>query len=148
MALEYMKVTPEEAVPILEECLVKGYQLKDALEGEYVTARGSAQGVSGENVSKWHQDLREWTNNSLTKLAEVFVTPRQQYNFRDAKTSGFHRVGVNIDFDNIINHLQARIDVLNGYIEFIFQHGKVTIISGRDTNVQMGDGNKQEVKNK
>lgn len=147
MALEYMKVTPEDAILTLEECLVTGYQLKDALEKEYADARSSEQGASKENLTKWHHDLNDWTNTSLKKLSEVFKTPRQQYNFRDAKASAVHRIGVNMDFDNIVNHLQARIDVLNGYIEFIFQHGQITIIAGRDVQIQKGEGNKMEVKN-
>jgi ATP-dependent Clp protease ATP-binding subunit ClpA len=44
--------------------------------------------------------------------------------------------------------LQARLDILNGYKDFIFQHTNIQIVAGRDANVQIsGTHNTQEVNN-
>lgn len=143
MALSDLKVDPEKAVMSLDACLVKGYKVKDKLNNDYFPIKDKTERVNGL-MPKWRKEASDWANEALKVIQEVFTTVRYAYNFRDAKTDGLMRVGINSDFEGICKTLQARIDVLNAYIQFIFQHANIQIIN---SNVQVGGSkNKQEIK--
>lgn len=143
MSLEYLKIAPEEAVKVLEEQIVKGYQLKDDLHKDY----SQDSNISGERITAWRERLNSWTQDVIQKLQDIYLGVRQAYNFRDAKKDGLTRININVDFENIIKTLQSRIDILNSYTDFIFNHANISITAGRDANVQIGNQPKMEVKN-
>jgi hypothetical protein len=148
MTLVYMKVPAEEAVQILEQHLVAGYRLKDILETEYQTKRSAGQTITDDDINSWSKRSVEWATGCFNELGKVFTTPRQQYTFKEIKTDGLYREGYNYKYEALIKTLQARIDKLDEYINFIFQRSNITIVSaGRDVNMQTGDSSDMEVKN-
>lgn len=150
MALTYLLVDPETAVPILEECLEQGNLLKDEIEEEYrnITRQSEAATLVGSKISTWNQQVTSWTNQCLQRLSRVFIYKSKQFSFRDAPTSALYATGVNTEYQNVTKQLQARISRLEEFISFIFQHTSIQIIAARDNNVQIGGmSNVQEVKN-
>ena len=143
MGLPYIKRPPEEAVQVLDDCIVSGYEVKDKINEEYFNDRTS---VDGEKVTKWHKMSTDWANDCLNKLGNVFVSKKELYEFRDAPVSGLVRRG-NMEWNNIINVHEARVKRLTEYDRFIRQEFTINIeVVGRDKITNSGDG-KVEIKN-
>lgn len=154
MTLTYLKIEPEQAVTDLNELIVSGYQLKDKLVAEYgiLTHRDKPGGreaiVPPETRAGWTQQLLDWAKNTVQKLQDVYLSLAEVYKFKEAQTLPM----MNSQFDNRFYSqllmLQARLDILNGYKDFIFQHSNIQIVAGRDANVQIGGTHHiQEVNN-
>lgn len=140
MALPYLKIEPDLALQVLDKCIVDGYQLKDKINGEYSSQKDKVPIL----VSGWRQLVDQWTNSTLQKLAQVFVSQKELYNFRDAKVSALMRVNTNIAWNSLINQLEARISKLNEYDKDIHERFNIKFeIVGRDKITQIG--NKGEV---
>jgi hypothetical protein len=143
MAVPYLKVSPEEAYTILDDCVVKGYQTVEAIESSYHSQKAT---INGEIIDSLRKISHRWLDDSLERLKNVFTSKRELFNFQYAKTDGLSRIGVNMDYDVIYKNLRARIDVLNEYINYIVHSFNIQITAGRDANVQLGNGNEMEVK--
>ncbi len=146
MALAYLKINPEDAVKVLEACFSKGACLADQLESEYREVVNGDM-VPDEKLQEWEQKSLAWAVETNRKLSDVFLHERQQYNFRQVKPTAMMRIGINTKFDKTTYTLKARLETLNSFIDFIFQHGNVSIIAGRDVNIQGGTNNSMEVQN-
>ncbi len=144
MTLIDLKVEPEEAVTIITNDLTEGYRLKDSLWEQY---RSKKDQISGEDIEKFHTLNNSWFQKTIGNLQSVFMTTRQAYLFRDPEPTAFQRLDVNSDFDRIMTSLESRLRILNGFIEFVFEHSRIQIAAGRDINLQAGDNSKMEVKN-
>jgi hypothetical protein len=88
MALTYLRVDPETAVTVLEECLDQGNQLKDRIEEEFrnISTQSEIIAITLGKISTWEQQATNWTSQCIKRLASVFTGTRQQYSFRDAPT--------------------------------------------------------------
>ncbi|OGG19030.1 hypothetical protein A3D78_06700 [Candidatus Gottesmanbacteria bacterium RIFCSPHIGHO2_02_FULL_39_14] len=143
MGIAYIKVPPEEAIKILDECIVEGYQVKDKINQEYYSDKSGAEG----KIGNWQQVSIDWTNNCLKKLGDVFVSLKELFNFRDARPP-FGATSENVHFIGIIDHIKARIDRLNEYDRYIRDEFNVKVeVVGRDKIIQQGDNPKVEIKN-
>lgn len=143
MGIAYIKVTPEEAIKILDECIVEGYQVKDKINQEYYSDKAGVEG----KIGSWQQLSNEWTNNCLKRLGDVFVSLKELYNFRDARPP-FGATSENVRFIGIIDHIKARIEKLNEYDRYIREEFNVKVeFVGRDKITQQGDNPKVEIKN-
>lgn len=143
MGIAYIKVIPEEAIKILDECIVEGYQVKDKISQEYYSDKAGLEG----KIGSWQQLSNEWTNNCLKRLGDVFVSLKELYNFRDARPP-FGATSENVRFIGIIDHIKARIEKLNEYDRYIREEFNVKVeFVGRDKIIQQGDNPKVEIKN-
>jgi len=134
MALQYLKVPPENALQILDECIVSGYQIKDKINKEY-----SKETINDEKLEGWRQLVFKWLNECIQKLDRVFISQKELYNFRDAQPP-FGVTSEDVRWHGIIASLQARIDKLNDYDRFIHDRFNVKIEwIGRDKITQIGD---------
>lgn len=135
MALPYLKIQPDQAIQILDECIVSGYQLKDKINEEYFSNKDNA----AQLISPWWQSANQWANSTIQKLSEAFVSQKELYNFRDAPLSPLMRVNTNADWNGIINQLEARIGKLNEYDKEIHSRFNIKFeVIGRDKIIQNG----------
>jgi len=143
--IPFLKVDIVSAVEILDECILAGYKLKDEIAIEYNKVK---QRVTVQEMSDWQSESRNWVNNCLNKLQQIYVSPREAYNFRDVKTTRWLISSTaNKDYVDIIDMFEAKIKLLNDYLSFILQRPNVLFYSKRDLFVQFGSDSKQEVKN-
>lgn len=143
MGLPYIKIQPEEALQILDNCIVSGYQAKDKITQEYYSDKQKA----AENIARWQKIATDWANDTIQKLGEVFVSQKELYNFRDAEPP-FGATSENVHYVGIVSRLKARVDKLNEYDSYIRNRFNVKVeVVGRDKIVQVGDGAKVEIKN-
>lgn len=70
MGLPYIKIQPEEALQVLGNCIVSGYQAKDKITREYYSDKQKAD----ENIAGWQKIATDWANGTIQKLGEVFVS--------------------------------------------------------------------------
>lgn len=139
MGLAYLKVAPETAIQSIDDCIVKGYELKDRVINEFMAAENLHGVESGLPV--WRQLLDEWTTSAIHTLDEIFVSRKEQYNFRDAPVSPLSLTGWNAEADQIRKVFDARISKLNDYDENIRNNFRVNLeIVMRDKIVQSGNG--------
>ncbi|MFH0943200.1 MAG: hypothetical protein V1810_03440 [Candidatus Beckwithbacteria bacterium] len=141
----FLKVDVAEAVEILDRCILDGYQLKDKIEAEYKNIKHN---ISVEKLTDWQNQSSSWVGNCINKLQQIYVSPRESYNFRDAKNErDYIPFTANPDYLTIIDMFEAKIKFLNECLNFILQRPNVLFYSKRDLFVQFGPGTKQEVKN-
>lgn len=142
MGLPYLKIEPDKAIQILDECIVSGYQIKDQISNAYYSDKEHAN----EKLPAWRQLATDWVNTALDKLGTVFVSQKELYNFRDADPP-FGATSENVQYVGIVSKMKARIDMLNTYDSYIRNQFDIKIeVVGRDKIVQ-GDGGKVDIKN-
>lgn len=145
MGLPYLKIQPEEAIRLIDHCIVTGYQVKDEINNEYFNDKTN---VTDEKISRWDAKSNSWANDTLKILATIFVSLKESYNFRDAPTSALMRNGTNIKWNGIINQIEARISRLNQYDTDIRTNFNIKVeIVGRDKIVQSGTDGQIEINN-
>lgn len=145
MALEYLKIEPEEAVRLLDDCIVKGYQAKDNIDSNYFKNKST---ITDELINQWNEVAKKWISDTLIELSIIFVSLKYSYNFRDAEISPLIRTGENRIWDRINKLLAGKIRILNQYDSEIKTHFNIKVeIVGRDKVVQSGNESKLEIKN-
>lgn len=145
MGLPYLKLQPEEAIRLLDHCIVTGYQVKDEINNEYFNDKSN---VTDEKIVLWSEKSKNWANETLQTLAIIFVSLKESYNFRDAPTSPLMRNGTNVKWNGIINQIEARISKLNQYDTDIRTNFNIKVeIVGRDKIVQSGTDGQIEINN-
>lgn len=142
MAKAFLKVPPEDALQILEGCIVAGYRLKDAIMSDYRSDKENAQ----ENIKNWQRDTGAWVEDTMKGLNDIYASEKEAYNFRDSETSGLYREGYNVVVSSIENHMMARLKTLNRFYDFILQQSNVQISAGGDLIMQIGHNPKAEIK--
>lgn len=145
MSLPYLKLQPEEAIALIDKCIVAGYQVKDKINEEYFADKSN---VTDEKIQNWSEEARKWANKTLQELDTIFASAKESYNFRDAPISALARNGTNIKWNGIVNQIEARIQKLNQYDAEIRTHFNIKVeIVGRDKIIQSGDSPQVEINN-
>ncbi len=142
MGLPYLKIEPEQAIMILDECIVSGYRIKDKISQEYYSNKEQAD----QKIPEWQKLANDWANSTIQKLEIVFVSQKELYSFRDARPP-FGATSENIKYIGIISHLQARTDKLNEYDLYIRNQFNVKLEVGRDLIIQQGNNPQIEIEN-
>lgn len=138
-----IKTQPEEAIRILDDCIVSGYEVKDKIRTEYYSNKEQ----TNEKIPGWQNLSIDWTNKTIQKLETIFVSKKELYNFRDAQPP-FGATPENVRFVGIVSHLQARIDKLNEYDKYIRNQFNVKLeVVGRDKIIQQGNNGQINVNN-
>lgn len=147
MGLSSIKIQPEIAVQILDNCIISGYRVKDEINEDYFQDKSA---VDREKVSKWRIIANKWVNECLQKLGVIFISQKQLYDFRDAPSSPLVQVNTNIDWNAIINFLEARINKLKEYDKYIREEFNFNVkleVVGRDKIVQLGNNSQVKIEN-
>lgn len=145
MGLPYLKLEPEEAIRLLDHCIVSGYQIKDEINSDYFQNKSN---VKDEKINTWQEKAIQWANDSLKTLEVIFVSLKESYNFRDAQVSIGVISGTNPKWNSIIKQIDARINRLNQYDTDIRGYFNIQVeIVGRDKIIQSGNKNHLETKN-
>ncbi|HSX07001.1 MAG TPA: hypothetical protein VLG92_04740 [Candidatus Saccharimonadia bacterium] len=147
MSLPFLKVSPEEAIALIQEMILAGYRLKDRVNAEHEQARIVSQDAVVAAAPGWSREFTAWINESLAKLDDIYESQVYAYNFRDANTSnGLVMVGNTVRSDVILG-THSRIEKLNEYERFIREHVTVEVSAGRDIYLINGDGANVKTKN-
>jgi len=143
MGLPYLKVEPDAALKVIDECIVAGYKIKDEISNEY---HGNKEGADAK-IEEWRQRGWQWAVDTMNKLSEVFVSEKELYNFRDANPP-FGATSENVQYFGTVQTIKARIDKLNAYDEKISQNFNVHLeVVMRDKITQIGDNGTIKTKN-
>lgn len=145
--IPFLKSKPEEAVLILDMLIVSGYLLLEELEKEFFDP--NRRGHTQDFYQNCDKKIDEWLKGCLKRMGEIFVSPRQLFDFKYVEVTSQRRPYIDKDYDEKIKTLLARINVLGDQTDFIYQHYtvKMSIQSLRDVIIQQGDNPKVEVKN-
>lgn len=154
MALTYLKIEPEKAIIVLNQLLVSGYRLKDKLVYEYKELHGGSDyyrsvdgAVPPETRKGWTDQLVTWATDTFNELQNIYISPAEAYKFKEAQTLPLSSQEFDTRFYSQLLMLQARLDTLSSYKDFIFQHSPIQITAGRDAYVQTGNNPNAEVNN-
>lgn len=143
MGLPYLKVEPDEALKVIDECIVAGYRVKDEISNEYHNDKEGAQA----KIDDWRKRAWSWATETIENLGKVFVSEKELYNFRDARPP-FGATAENVQYVGIVDTMKARIDKLNAYDEKISQNFNVHLeVVMRDKITQIGDNGTIKTKN-
>lgn len=149
VAVPILKVTPEEAIHTLDQCTVDGFKLKQSITAEYRSFKTQTDPNfhTDHAIPGWQERLREWMRDVAAKLEAMYISQKYAYIFAETTDhSALSLIGENDKWYSLMKTLQARIDVLIEFENFINQNFQVhyEVVLG-DKYQQDGDGNKQEV---
>lgn len=145
--LKLLKVSPEEAIKVIEADIVEAYKLKDKIYDSYDKISSKNLRADGGAVEKWNRWIKDWKKKTFIHLEEIYISKRIPYNFRDTRGT-FVNLGIlGHDTSNLIINIEAKIENLNRCVEFIFDNFQVNIYASGDVNYQSGDNSKMEVNN-
>lgn len=143
MGLPYLKTQPEEAIKTIDDCIVKGYQIKDKICEKYYSDKTKVN----EHIADWQKMSNDWTNETIARLEQVFVSQKELYNFRDSEPP-FGATSEDVQFVGIVSRIKARLDKLNEYDAYIRNEFNVKIeVIGRDKIIQSGSDSNVEINN-
>jgi hypothetical protein len=143
MGLPYLKVEADEAIAIINQCIVAGYKIKDEITNDYHNDKENAQA----KIEEWRKHSWDWAVDTMNKLSDVFVSEKELYNFRDASPP-FGATSENVQYFGTVQTMKARIDKLNTYDEKISQNFNVHLdVVMRDKITQIGDNGTVTTKN-
>ena len=119
MAIDFLQVSPEEAVIKLQEQARKGYASKLAMQAEYNEA--GHENINNTMVADWTNKVHTWIEETRQVLLEIYSSPNYMYRFLEAPPNVIS-TSEDKRFTNIKHALLSRIKTLEGYTEFIIQH--------------------------
>lgn len=140
MSLPFLKISPEEAVTKIQDMILAGYQLKDAINNEHEQARIAGGSALVDAALNWSQRFNVWIKESIAKLNDIYESQVYAYNFRDATPAAGAAMVGNVTRSNVVLGVQSRIERLNEYEKFIRGHVPIEINAGRDIYLINGDG--------
>lgn len=143
MAIKFLRVSPEEAVEAVRDCISGGWKLREKLLEEYYSIDTESR---SHNLDKWNQDSKKWIDKTYKRLKKIYFSNVEPENFRNHRAT-FAEIGMSFDYGNIVIRLEGKIDSLNQLYIFIFQHSNILINAKGDVMFQYGDNSKIEVKN-
>jgi len=124
MAIDFLKLPPEEAVVRLQEYARKGYALKLVLQSEYNKAGHG--NISDEMIASWTHKVNDWAEEIRKGLLEIYSSPNYMYRFLEVPPNIISTVE-DRRFTNIKHGLLHRISTLESYSEFIIQHSNPSL---------------------
>ena len=136
-----MNISPEEAVEVLEACMNRGYETLDSIRTD------CQEHISNVESRKehWSQLWGIWVSDCLKKLQETYNSPSRAYNFRETKTTRY-AMSNDLPYTGFENDINAKIQVLKGYYDFIMRQGHPSITVNGDLNFQLGENISYEKK--
>lgn len=136
MSIPYLKITPEEAVQKIDHLIIEGYQVKDNINSDYFE---NASDVSDGSIEKWSSQALTWANTCIEELEMIYISQKEAYYFRDATSLPYMRVGTNAKWNGIVNQIEARLEKLKEYDDYIRKNFNIHLefVSG-DKIVQHG----------
>lgn len=124
MAIAFLKTSPEEAVTRLQESARKGYATRHAMQDEYKKAGHG--NITDSMSTDWINRINNWINETRLELLDIYESPNYMYKFLEVPPN---TISTNEDprFTNLKFGLLARVETLNGYVDFIIQHSNPTL---------------------
>ena len=91
--MDFLKLSPDEAVSKIRTGILNGYKLKDGLMTDY--NNGTPQ--NGEKISRWHKLYGDWINSTSEELKEIYCTELESQRFLNARAISMS-IGMEHDF--------------------------------------------------
>ncbi|OGV93781.1 hypothetical protein A3B57_03890 [Microgenomates group bacterium RIFCSPLOWO2_01_FULL_47_10] len=151
MTVNFLKVQADEAVAVLDSCIVAGYELKRSIDSEYYESRenGQFQTNATTRLNGWRKRIRTWVVNTQQKLNTIYISPRYAFDFEETVGTSHVIVGQNIEWCSLSDRIRTRIDRLIQFDDFIKQEFYIEYVAGDKVEgnkyQQDGDGNTQQV---
>lgn len=124
--MNILKVTPDEAVQVIDECIVSGYRLKASITAEYRQLEKQTRGEVIKNLlPDWRKRTSEWTTETIGKLQSIFISDRYAYEFAETQGGAMYSVGENSDWNAQTNLILARVATLNRFDNFLKQNFEI-----------------------
>lgn len=153
MAIEFLQVSPEEAVIRLQRYAESGYALRHAMQGEY--DRAGHGNITDTMITDWINRINSWTEETKQVLLSIYSSPNYMFRFLEVSPN-IISTAEDRRFTDSKSGLLVRIGTLNSYIEFIIQHANpsftfqnnVTLLHlnpKRDLNIAQRDINTESI---
>lgn len=139
MEKAFLKVTTPEAVEVLESCMHEGYTALDRIMADYERRKADSTNPS----SAWADWTREWLVSCIAKLDRIYVAPHRSAEFRHARTTRYGTSG-DKPYTGLEHTIEAKMNVLKKYYDFILQKSPITINVNGSINYQVGNDNQNE----
>ncbi len=124
MSIQFLRVTPEEALQRLEVCANKGYATKLVIQHQYDKAGHG--NITDEFISDVLNRVNGWSLETKNELLEIYFSPNYMYNFLETEPNLISTAEESRFYDTKASLLQ-KVNKLMGYIDFIIQHSNPTL---------------------
>lgn len=99
--------------------VVSGNILLEKVLGEYTAAKNSDVFSEKEHVPGWRDQYVDWFHKCLAVLQEIFPTPVEAIQVKDARGSLSYQSGVNVKVNAIINDIRVKLSALEKTIDYV-----------------------------
>ena len=113
-----LKVSPNEALRIVDDLVDFGQTRKGRIENEYYLLRAQSEYDPHKHNQEYIKTYQDWFDDALIDLRNVFedITPIEMFKNPKVMVS-LERSGVNVTFSQVISSFQSRLNVLYGFYE-------------------------------
>lgn len=119
MAIQFLRVTPEQAVETIQECAQKGYATKLVIQKEHDEV--GPLNITDSMVTGWIKRINDWTEETRHILLNIYTSPNYMYKFLET-TPNLISTGEEQRFVGLRHGLLQRVEKLNEYVDFIIQN--------------------------
>lgn len=130
--MDFLKVSPDEAVSKIRASILNGYQLKENLMSDYNNGP-----QTGAKLSNWNTLYKKWMDDVEIELVSIYCTELEAKRFLHARGTSVH-IGMEHDSGEVIISLENKIELLNEYCTFILSNSNIVINAEGDVIFQQG----------
>lgn len=141
MSIDFLKVTPEEAVNSLRDMIEKGYHLYNTIRSEYSKTSDEER---RKKISDWQTEINKWYLECKKELTSVYMSHIYIDEFFDIEILSAD-FGELEDFTNMRRHMRQRLMILRKNYDFIIQHSNAKFNVNGNMIFQLGTGNNAEI---
>lgn len=119
---------PEKAIKIIEDCIVSGHKIKETIRKEYYSYINKSERLllPEEILQTWQDKALLWANEVIDKLADIFISEKELYNFSDPNRN-YGGTNENVKYFGVVEDIRARIDLLNEYDKYIREKFNINV---------------------
>jgi hypothetical protein len=141
MTIEFLRVTPEEAIRQLRSLIEEGYQIYNSIKQEYLTLSDEHARIT--KIPEWQTQVNTYYQQCSHQLTSIYTSSLYWDELADVEIMDAE-FGEIKAFTEIRRFLRARIQILRKNYDFIIQHSnarftiegnlQLNITAGRDIN--------------
>lgn len=114
-----LKISANSARERIHEMIISGTILLEKVMGEYTAAKDSDTFSEKDHVPEWRDQYVDWFHKCLAVLQEIFPTPIEAIQVKDARGSLSYQSGVNVKVNAIINDIRVKLSALEKIINSV-----------------------------
>lgn len=141
MEINFLKVSPPQAIEALASCINRGYNTLDKIRTDFDQNKKNA----ATRRAQWDSWFNKWVQSTMKELNEIYVEPSRVHYFREKTTQRFSFTN-DTALTPYLSTFETKIEILRNYYDFILNRSHPSITINGNLNFQVGKNLKSKQK--